>query len=415
MSSEGKKEKAVGFDRARYKTFLILGGLAIVMAIVLAACGSDPTPTPTRPAATATPVPTATPLPPGVTPPRPTSTPRPAPPTPTPPPSVVDFGGKTVRITVGFSPGGGFDTFARIFAVHLKEALPGKPNVIVANLPGANTLVAAKSAVDRPLSDSTVDVVLVISSLITGAVLGTVEGFEPTDLTYLGAPDFSPSDNTWCVRTSVVDSLDGFFAANRNFTLAQIGPTDGYGLNSAWAVDRGLPFTLVYGYGGTSEMNAAFNRREVEITPTCRDSEVQLNPDWGTGFATPLFYQTAEPKWVTDGKAAGKWSWVTSIAEVAQERFGATDEEVAAIKTLNAIDEATRVFGVPTNTAADVVDAMRAAFAEIVASNAFVADMEARIYTVGLLTGDELQTNVEKLNDLTPAGLEIVKGLFAPR
>ena len=316
---------------------------------------------------------------------------------------------------MGFSPGGGFDTFARIFAVHLKEALPGNPNVIVANLPGANTLVAAKSAVERPLSDSTVDIVLVISTLITGAVLGTVEGFNPTDLTYLGAPDFSPSDNTWCARTSVVDSLDGFLSANRDFTLAQIGPFDGYGLNSSWATDRGLPFNLIYGYGGTSEMNAAFNREEVEITPTCRDSEVQLNPEWSSGFATPLFYQTIEPKWITEGKAQGKWSWVKSVAEVAEERLGATADDVAAIKTLNAIDEATRVFGVPTNTPSDTVASIRAAFAEIVSSGAFVADMEARNYTVGLLTGDQLQTNVERLNDLTPAGLAVVKGLFEPR
>ena len=73
------------------------------------------------------------------------------------------------------------------------------------------------------------------------------------------------------------------------------------------------------------------------------------------------------------------------------------------------------MIGVPTNTSSDVVDAIRAAFAEIVESDAFVADMTARNYDVGLLTGDRLQANIEGLDALTPEALAIVRGLFEPR
>ena len=43
------------------------------------------------------------------------------------------FKGKTVRIVVGYPPGGGFDTFSRILARHLPRYLPGKPSTIVQN------------------------------------------------------------------------------------------------------------------------------------------------------------------------------------------------------------------------------------------------------------------------------------------
>lgn len=395
-------------------TNLRLGGIVAMLTIgalaaVLAACGSDPTPTPR---ATATPVPpaaTATPVPPGVTPPAPTATPLPA---PTATPTPVDFAGKTVRITVGYSPGGGFDTFARIFAVHLKDALPGKPSVVVSNMPGANTLVAAKSVIDKKYNEKTVDIVLVIASLIQSAILTGVDGFEPTDVTYLGVPDFSPSDQTWCVRSSVATSLDEFLTSGKTYTLGQIGQIDTYATTSKWAVQVGFPLEQVFGYSGTSDMNAAFNREEVDVTATCRESEVRLNPEWADGFATPLFYTKLESPWIKKGKAEGKWPWVDSYMNVAKDRLGATQTQIDGISALLDISSASRVFAMPTQTPDPIIQALRTAFAEVVGSDAFVADMESRGYDVGLKTGEEYQAIVEGLSKLPKETLDVIKGLF---
>jgi tripartite-type tricarboxylate transporter receptor subunit TctC len=390
------------------------GRIALILSVVavsllVAACGSDPTPTP---AATATPVPpaaTPTPLPPGVTPPAPTATPVPA---PTPTAGPLDFAGDTVRITVGFSPGGGFDTFARIFAVHLKQALPGNPTVVVSNLPGANTLVAAKSVIDRPYREDNVDIVLIIATLIQSAILQGVEGFDPTDVTYLGVPDFAPSDQTFCIRSTVASSLDEFLNAGRTFTLAQIGQIDTYATTSKWAKQVGFPLEQVFGYSGTSDMNAAFNREEVEVTATCRESEVRLNPEWADGFATPLFYTKVEPAWVTAGKAQGKYEWVDSFMNIAKDRLGATQVQVDGIDALLDLSASTRVFAMPSQTPPEIIDAIRSAFAEVVGSGAFVADMEARGYDVGLKTGEEYQEIIEGLSKLDPATLDVIRGLF---
>ncbi len=50
------------------------------------------------------------------------------------------YNGKTVRIVVGFSPGGGYDLYARLLARHFGRHIPGNPTVIVQNMPGSASL-----------------------------------------------------------------------------------------------------------------------------------------------------------------------------------------------------------------------------------------------------------------------------------
>ena len=53
------------------------------------------------------------------------------------------FEGKTIRIVVGFSAGGGFDTYSRAIARHMGKHIPGNPTIIVENMTGAGSIVAA--------------------------------------------------------------------------------------------------------------------------------------------------------------------------------------------------------------------------------------------------------------------------------
>ena len=54
------------------------------------------------------------------------------------------YKGKTVRIIVGGSAGGGFDTYSRVMARHMGKHIPGHPAIIVENMTGGATLIAAK-------------------------------------------------------------------------------------------------------------------------------------------------------------------------------------------------------------------------------------------------------------------------------
>ena len=128
------------------KTFPALCALSVVLAVVLAACGGeDPTPTPAPtntpvpPTATPTPAPTPTPVPPGVTPPPPTATPTPEVMEPSMPPdpdfdAEAYFQGRTLRLMVGYNPGGGTDAQARFMSRAWPQFIPGKPRIVVTNM-----------------------------------------------------------------------------------------------------------------------------------------------------------------------------------------------------------------------------------------------------------------------------------------
>src|SRR5262245_10685139 len=81
------------------------------------------------------------------------------------------FDGKTVRIVVGFSAGGGFDAYARAIARHLGKHVPGMPTVIVENMPGAGSLIAANYTYNQAKPDG-----LTIGHFIGGVVVGPLLG-----------------------------------------------------------------------------------------------------------------------------------------------------------------------------------------------------------------------------------------------
>ena len=59
------------------------------------------------------------------------------------------YEGKTLTVVVGYKPGGGYDNYARLLAKHLPKYIPGNPAVIIQNMPGANSIIAANHTLRR--------------------------------------------------------------------------------------------------------------------------------------------------------------------------------------------------------------------------------------------------------------------------
>lgn len=382
------------------------GLVALLVVGMLAACGGDPTATPTQ-GATATPTPT-----PAVGPGTITPTPTEGGATPTPTTEPFDFAGRTINITVGYAPGGGFDTFARVIAVHMKEQLPGNPNVVVQNLPGADSLVAARDIANNPPRPNEIKMVNFISSLALNMALGNVEGMSPTNFTYIGVPDRVETDQMLCGRASVVSGWQEMLDSGQTYTAAGLGGISNYDINLKAARAMGLPIDIVFGYGGSSEMIAAFNRGEVDTTPSCRDSDVTLNPHWlEEDFIVPLLVFDRVPNWLQAEQAEGRWTDIPTILDFNPD---ADPDVTRAVEANRELSRATRVYAVHPDTPDDVVAALRAGMEQVVNSPEFVADMEARGYPAGFMSGADYQDVLEGVLEMPAPALEELNNLLQP-
>jgi tripartite-type tricarboxylate transporter receptor subunit TctC len=103
--------------------------------------------------------------------------------------SVADFyKGRTVTMIVGGSPGGGFDTLARSIARHIVKHIPGNPNVIPRNMPGAGGLLAMEHLYNVADKDGSVIALVGNTPPFVPLVTGKPARFEPLKMNWLGTP-----------------------------------------------------------------------------------------------------------------------------------------------------------------------------------------------------------------------------------
>ncbi len=174
------------------------------------------------------------------------------------------FKGKTIIWVVGFSPGGGFDTYTRLIARHFGKYVPGNPTSIVRNMPGAGSLIAANYMYNKAKADGTY-----IGNWIGPVVMQHVMGNKAAKLDgrkfgWLGAPT---ADSGVCVLTkaSGINNLDDWFAAKKPVKIGSTAPgstTDD--VPKLVRAATGLPMQLVEGYGGTARIRVAAESGEVD-------------------------------------------------------------------------------------------------------------------------------------------------------
>jgi tripartite-type tricarboxylate transporter receptor subunit TctC len=175
--------------------------------------------------------------------------------------SVEEFyRGKTVNMVVGFTAGGGYDVYARVLARHLGRHIPGNPNVVVQNMPGAGSLKATQYVYGIAPKDGTV-LATVSRGMVTEPLYSDAK-FDATKLTWLGS---IASDTSVCAtwQGSPVKTYADMFT--REFSLGGIGV--GADPDSFALITRnvfGAKVKLVTGYPGGNDINLAMERGEVD-------------------------------------------------------------------------------------------------------------------------------------------------------
>ncbi len=206
------------------------------------------------------------------------------------------YKGKTIVLIVGTAPGGGFDTYSRMLARHIGKYIPGNPNTIVQNMPGAGQLIAANHLYNRTEPDG-LTVGHFSGSVIFRHVLGDQSVlFDGKKFDWLGTP--APERHT-CVVTqkSGVKTLDDWHASKRPIKLGSLGPGNS---TSAWPhllrVVLGLPVTVIEGFKGTSDIRLAAESGEIDGACWGWDS---IKVTWAkgveTGFVRPVIQMMLDP------------------------------------------------------------------------------------------------------------------------
>jgi tripartite-type tricarboxylate transporter receptor subunit TctC len=177
--------------------------------------------------------------------------------------AVEDFyRGKTLRMLIGYGPGGGYDLYGRLVAEFLPRHLPGNPSIVPQNMPGAGSFAAAYYMADAAPKDGTVLGVLTqtlaLDSLVKRDARLDIRRFH-----YLGRA-VTNIDTGVALPRSGIKSFDD--VRKREYSVgASGGGSTTVMFPSALIAHAGARFKLVRGYKGTADIILAMERGEVDI------------------------------------------------------------------------------------------------------------------------------------------------------
>ena len=305
---------------------------------------------------------------------------------------VADFyAGRTITVLVGFGPGGGYDIYARTLARHFGAHMPGRPNMVVRNMPGAaglalvNTLynVSPKDGTEFGTFNRTIPLELLLD--------GTKTQFDPLKLSWLGSPS---SEVSTCVgwHTARAKSIEDL--RTTEMLMAGTGSAaDATMYPKLFREVLGLRFKSVNGYVGAADSLLAMEKGEVEgFCP------------WGwTGI------EATHPEWLRDRK-------INVLMQLGLRKHPAhpevplvldlatTPADRQALELMMSPHLFARPFAAPPGVVPERLDALRAAFRRTVLDPGFIADATRQKLEVEYVSGAEIQSMLERLY-ATPADI----------
>ena len=174
------------------------------------------------------------------------------------------YAGKTIRVTVGLAPGGGYDTYARIVARHMGKHVPGNPSFVVDNMEGAGSLIAANYTYNKADRDGTFVGVWNSAYVLYQALGDRAVRLDAKKLNWIGAP----------IKGSPSCSIMGFTGLKTMDEVVKSGRELKMGSTRAGSTYNDLPmilnktigtkFNVINGYKGTSVITVAMRSKELD-------------------------------------------------------------------------------------------------------------------------------------------------------
>src|SRR5215470_8281228 len=175
----------------------------------------------------------------------------------------VTFRGETITIQIGYGPGGGYDTYGRALARHYGHFIPGNPNVVPKNMPGAGSLRAANHVYNLSAREG-IEIALISASTAMEPMMGNDQAkFDVTKFGWIGSMN---QDISFCgvwLRPGGLQSFADMFKVETLFGSAGQASIS-YQHPLILKNVLGAKVNVITGYAGTREVNLAMQRGEVD-------------------------------------------------------------------------------------------------------------------------------------------------------
>jgi tripartite-type tricarboxylate transporter receptor subunit TctC len=295
------------------------------------------------------------------------------------------YQGKTITIIVGYQSGDGYDIWARLLAAHLPKHLPGEPAMIVQNMPGAGSRIAANYIYNVAKPDG-LTMGAIGPSLYLDQIIGKKEvKFDWAKFGWIGSTEATPY--LFYMKT---DSPYKTFDDIRNAKeapkcSATSSGTSGHFVPKLLDEALGAKFNVIMGYKGGAEQDLAFERGEVICRslsiPTFFAREPFLT--WRKKNVVRLLMQSGRKR---DPRAPD----VSTIYELMEEYKTPEDTRKLVSAVLSSGDLG-RPFITPPKLAKERLQTLRDGFRQTMSDTAFLDDVKLRKLEADPTFGEEME------------------------
>jgi tripartite-type tricarboxylate transporter receptor subunit TctC len=297
------------------------------------------------------------------------------------------YRGKQLRFVVGSTPGGDYDLWARLLARHIGKHIPGNPNAIVENMPGAGTLVATNHLYNAAPRDGTVLGMISRSMPSAGVMQVKNVRFDPVKFNWIGSPEVNHLV-LFINNSSKIKTLPDLFT--HPLIVGATGRAQGITVGPALLKNLvGMKFKIVTGYRSPGDMALAAGRGEVEAFANTIGGAAGARRPWvESGQMRALFNFEPEP-------VAGLG--VPTVFDVLK-----SEEQRKVLTFFSGNVLLGRPILVPPGVPADRVALLRRAFAQAMKDPALLKEADAMSFEIAFQDGAKIASLVASIAATPP-------------
>jgi tripartite-type tricarboxylate transporter receptor subunit TctC len=307
------------------------------------------------------------------------------------------YKGKTITVYIGTTPGALYDQWGRILAQHMGKHIPGKPDMIVQNMPGAGHMIAANYVYNKTKPDGLSLIGSIVPTLYFDQLVGRKEAqYDWAKFAWIGSPVQGESQMYMRADTPYKTIEDVRNAKEPPRCGAQGTSDSAYYLPKLFEETIGTKFNLVQGYPGGPEIDLAVERGEIHCRAFTIEAFMSREPyhTWRKkGFVRNIIQ--------TGKKRDAKLPETPTLWEL-MDRYKTPEPSRRLATLMLASGQLGRPMMATPGVPADRVKILRDAFNATLKDSEFLADIDKRQFDLDPVPGEELEKIVKDVMTQPP-------------